>query len=831
VTKLDAALAYAARGYYVLACQPGGKVPLTEHGLHDATTDSATIRALWTATPDANIGLACAASRVVVIDVDVPGPEHAQDGRPVLAALEAKLGRLPETVEATTAGGGRHLVFAAPDGAQFVGALGAGVDIRHRAYIVVAPSVRTNGTAYRWIRSPLDQMPAPLPEAWLARMLKPTAPKVATDRPPVARTTSGCTPYARAAVEGELETVRTAPQGDRNRTLNTAALKLGALCAGGECDDVRADLVAAAMAADLPESEARDTVESGWRAGMKTPRTAPAREGKPKTAMAAKTAAPVIDIASASAWADPEPLPDGKCSVPAFDDVMLPAALRPWLSDIAERLQCPPEFGAASSLVALGSVIGRKYVIRPKRCDDWQCISNLWGGVVSPPSGLKSPALAETLKPLRRLSANATAEHTKVIQEFNDGMSIRTAAKTVKQEALKKAIRAGKDPREVLAQYEETDEQEPTERRYIVNDGTTEKIGELAVQNPTGFLIYRDELSGWFASLDRDGHENDRALYLEAWSGDSSYTYDRISRGTIHIPALCLSIFGGIQPGPLAQYLRASLAGGKGHDGLVQRFQVLVYPDPPRGYRNVDRWPDSAARDRAFDTFERLDKLTAAQIGAEAPKFDGLPFLRFAADAQEFADSWRCDLMTRVRAGADHPAVEAHLAKYPSLMPSLALICHLADAACFPCGAVSLAAAKRAATLCAFFEAHARRVYESVAQAGLVAARSLLAKLAAGKVSATFSAHDVYEQGWSGLADRESVEAAAGILVDHGYARELTERTATRPRRRYIAHPTVAQSANQGVPGVPHLRDSQSRTPAPAAHSKASSSSSGGTHD
>jgi putative DNA primase/helicase len=525
--------------------------------------------------------------------------------------------------------------------------------------------------------------------------------------------------------------------------------------------------------------------------------------------------------ATATDWPEPKPLPDGAHPVPAFDEKLLPAALRAWLSDSAERMQAPPEFGAAAALVALGSVIGRKCVIRPKRCDDWQCVSNLWGAVVAPPSALKSPALDDALKPLKRLALLSRDAHAVAMQRYADTLEIRTAAKAIKAEALKKALRAGMDPKGIVTQYA-AEEPEPTERRYIVNDGTTEKIGELAVANPSGFMVYRDELSGWFASLERDGHENDRALYLEAWSGNSSYTYDRIARGTIHIPALCLSLFGGIQPGPLAQYLQLSLAGGKGHDGLMQRFQVLVYPDSPRTYRNVDRPPNVAARDSAFNIFDRLDKLTAEQIGAESPKFDGLPFLRFANKAQEFADAWRCDLMTRVRQGADHPAVDSHLSKYPSLMPSLALICHLADAPAFPCGLVSLAAAERAAALCGWLEGHARRVYQSVAQAGLLAARALLAKIKAGRVAAIFGTRDVYDQGWSGLADRESVELAVSILVDHDYLRELTEQTAGRPRRRYQAHPLLR------VLRVPCPTDSQPRVY--AAHLDPSSSSYGGNH-
>ena len=38
-TLKDAALKYAMLGYAVFPCQPGGKKPITEHGLRDAYTD------------------------------------------------------------------------------------------------------------------------------------------------------------------------------------------------------------------------------------------------------------------------------------------------------------------------------------------------------------------------------------------------------------------------------------------------------------------------------------------------------------------------------------------------------------------------------------------------------------------------------------------------------------------------------------------------------------------------------------------------------------------------------------------------------------------------
>jgi putative DNA primase/helicase len=84
----------------------------------------------------------------------------------------------------------------------------------------------------------------------------------------------------------------------------------------------------------------------------------------------------------ASAWANPTPIPNALLPVDPFNSELLPPALRKWVMDIADRMQCPPDFPAVGAMVALSSVIGRKACIRPKRHDDWQVVPNLWGAIV-----------------------------------------------------------------------------------------------------------------------------------------------------------------------------------------------------------------------------------------------------------------------------------------------------------------------------------------------------------------------------------------------------------------------------------------------------------------
>ena len=106
-------------------------------------------------------------------------------------------------------------------------------------------------------------------------------------------------------------------------------------------------------------------------------------------------------------WPAPQPIPSGLPPVPAFDERLLPSALAPWVADIAERAQCPPDFVAVGALVAAAAVIGRQVAIRPKRADDWTVIPNLWGLAVGRPGLMKSAALAEALTPLAPLTADA----------------------------------------------------------------------------------------------------------------------------------------------------------------------------------------------------------------------------------------------------------------------------------------------------------------------------------------------------------------------------------------------------------------------------------------
>lgn len=272
---------------------------------------------------------------------------------------EELLSRLPETVEAVTGSGGRHLYYR-HDGplGNSAGKLAPHVDIKADGGQVVLPgSIHSQtGQVYAWMegRDP-DSVPlADLPQ-WVADALSKPA---RTDSPP--RTAphapaAGISPYAQAALDQETEAIRSAPEGTRNDRLNAGAFSLGQLVAGGELDEQTAmeELRAAALDAGLPPVEVDRTIQSGMTKGKTEPRTVPPREpGHSLGWGGGGTAASDTAETSAPDPAETDGKPDG--------DGLLPLQTLPpgWRDQIIppRRFALHPAFplGALSVLFAAG---------------------------------------------------------------------------------------------------------------------------------------------------------------------------------------------------------------------------------------------------------------------------------------------------------------------------------------------------------------------------------------------------------------------------------------------------------------------------------------------
>lgn len=485
----------------------------------------------------------------------------------------------------------------------------------------------------------------------------------------------------------------------------------------------------------------------------------------------------------------PRPLPAELLPVERFPLQALPRAFAPWAADVSDRMQCPPDFVAVPLLVAAASLAARHVAIRVRQRDDWTEPANLWALIVGRPGVMKSPAMRASLAPLERLETIAAESFNDAMdQHRSDALAAKLQADAIIKEA-KQALRKDRsaDVGALLRASEEPPA--PTRHRYIIGGTTWEKLHALLAENAGGLLMERDEMRGWFLDMAREDSAEARSFFVKAWSG-GAFTVDRIGRGTISVPDMRLSIIGAIQPGPLSHVVRGS-RGAAGDDGLLERF-LIAWPDDMGEWRDVDRLPDTAARQSVREAFARLDVLSPWAVQAEQAhdadgEPQGMPFLRLDDAAREAFGDWRAELERRLRApGGD--ATEAALAKFRHHVPALALTLHLADGGI---GCVGEPAMLRALALSDYFESHARRLHASGQRATVRAARALLDKALGDALPAPFTARDVYRPQWQALTEREIVADALEMLVSHGWLIEASVDTGGRP--------TITYSLSQGA--------------------------------
>jgi len=502
-----------------------------------------------------------------------------------------------------------------------------------------------------------------------------------------------------------------------------------------------------------------------------------------------------IPVSQEGSWPpEPEPIPDALLPVQLFSYDLLPDSLRSWVRDIVERMQCPADFVAVAVITVLSSLIGRVACIRPKRFDNWKVFPNLWGLVIGRPGIMKSPPIAEVMKPVYVMESKARKEFEEELQNYEletavDKLRRKEAEKQAKDVGGKEGW-DGDEARRILKESQDQTValQRPVQRRYIVTDSTVEALADILLENPLGLLVYRDELYGLLCSLDKQGQEGSRSFYLQGYDGDKAWTADRIGRGKyLYVHSVCIAMLGAIQPGRLAEYISAALTGGSGDDGLIQRFGLAVWPDISPDWENVDRPPNGEAEDKAIAVYKQL-----ANLHPDTDK-DGQPRpheYRFAAGAQDRFDSWREGLEheLRSREGNLHPALEGHLAKYRKLIPALALVIGLADGE----EKISEESLLKALAWGEYLRSHAERMYAAGTRPDVNSAKALLAKIKEGKVRDGFAINMVYHKGWSELADAKTASAAAEFLVTLGHLRKI-EHPATvkggRPTVRYLIHP------------------------------------------
>ena len=236
----------------------------------------------------------------------------------------------------------------------------------------------------------------------------------------------------------------------------------------------------------------------------------------------------------------------GKFDPPTLPRGVLPQVIEEFAFDRGMTIGCDMSGIAVGALAVCAGATPDSIKLQPKRNDtEWQEAARLWVLEIGDPSTMKTPSILAATKPLRRIDNEMAREY---------------------QDALDAWARLSKD--------EQKNVPKPKRLRAMIFDTTIESTQEILRDSPAGVLLEDDELSGWFDAMYKysgvRGAQKDRSFWLQAYNGGSK-TVDRVTRGSVHISNLSVSIIGGSQPGPIRK-----LADSGEDDGLLQRFLPIM---------------------------------------------------------------------------------------------------------------------------------------------------------------------------------------------------------------------------------------------------------------
>ncbi|ACS51745.1 hypothetical protein Bgr_17070 [Bartonella grahamii as4aup] len=486
-------------------------------------------------------------------------------------------------------------------------------------------------------------------------------------------------------------------------------------------------------------------------------------------------------------WGQLKPIATALLPVEPFSLLQLPMPLMDYIYEVADLQQSSIDFIAISALCGLAAVIGNGVRIAPKQHDNnWKIVPNLWGALVGQPSTLKTPTMQAALTPLYAFQEEWHQEWLKKKEQQEKKDILIELDKREKKKQAYKALK-DQDEEQALAllsqsiEHKESDDNTLDKRRLIVNDVTVEKLGELLKENPRGLLMVRDELAGFLANMERKEYQTDRAFYLTAFNGNTSYTYDRIERGTIHIPNATISIIGGIQPSRIIPIIQA-MCHGINDDGFMQRFQMIVWPDE----RKKRLWTDRPPNQKAWESYQGVFRsLYDKPLGS--PKHPIT--IHFSTDAQEIFRVWWEDFQKKINSGHFSTNLQSYLLKMDKTIPTLALIFELTEGGRFE---INRNALERALYWEKYLLSHAKRLYAAHDTLATESANLLVKRCDC--LPNVFTARDVYKRDWKCLKDNEAVKQALELLCRCNYIREISgdnNSQGGRPTIRYEWHPLV----------------------------------------
>lgn len=269
-------------------------------------------------------------------------------------------------------------------------------------------------------------------------------------------------------------------------------------------------------------------------------------------------------------------------AVPAFPLDVLPRVLRDFVEYLSVSTGGDRSAVAMTALAALSGCMSQEFALKMKRSGDWYVKPRLWVMLVGDPSSKKSPIMSACVRPVRSWEAVGVKGYQSAYARWKaDG------------------------------DKSEPEPAKPT--RYLLNEVTSEKLGEILSRQDRGVLVEQDELSGWIGAMDKygggKGAAADRGFWLGAYNGGPR-TIDRLGRGETFVQNLCVAFVGGVQPDRLAEMANLT------SDGLLQRFLPVMMTRAVYSGEVEDEAPSEAYKELCFRLLQMMPAKLQMDEGA-----------------------------------------------------------------------------------------------------------------------------------------------------------------------------------------------------------------------
>jgi hypothetical protein len=476
--------------------------------------------------------------------------------------------------------------------------------------------------------------------------------------------------------------------------------------------------------------------------------------------------------AQSGEWPAPVPISSAPLPVPPWERRFLPDKLADMVEDYADSVPMNVEFVASNVTAAAGALLSSKVQIEMKQNAPWSETPNAWALNIAPPSERKTPGLRLCEDALKRVEERYEQEYQVALTTYQGDK----LAYDIVVDGLKKAMKQGAAPTPFPPEPEP-----PVRRRCVTNDCTHEALGVIAKGGPVA--VVNDEAAGLFSQMDDPRYQSGRAFYNKAYNGDAEYKVDRIGRGAIVIPRLCLSLICNIQPEPLMRLVLGAAREGRQADGFIQRFGMMTMPDPVQHTHLVDKTYDLFKYTDGIDALVGLVDYNPVAHGAKGDSMlgGGLPCFKLSNDAMKL---WRAEY-ARLRVEEKNldllAAYRQHVGKQPKMIATVALVIHAVED---HKGDISGPVMERAIAASQFYLSHAKRVYY-MATHNIYAepARLIAARIARGEITGKFTVGDAKHKCWAGCYDPESTTAIMELLEDTNWIRPVAAGAAPQPGR------------------------------------------------